>query len=477
LQQKPNILWIQTDEQRPDSLGCYGSRWAKTPNIDGLAEKGVVMKNAVCQSPVCLPSRSSQLSARYPHEFACLNNMLKTAGETFPEGYRTFPQIFQQAGYETVNYGRYHALSQDVFETNRVTKDAMPEYCSVFGLNKKYNEEEYHVVKRPGKHHRPLIIAGTYPGEENPCQISTDRAIEFLQRRQPNDRPFFLRVSYNWPHTPTLAPPPYDKYYDPDALPIQYYDEEVYTGRSQFDRTYADLHGMKDLTKEQVRQVWKDYMGLCAYVDSEVGRLLSILDEMKLQENTIILYSSDHGKSLGEWGAGEKGNFDQEVWRVPFIWSWPHRIPENQVWENGCELMDTARTMMTLAGLEEQIPDSYRGRNLFGNDEQAEAVFGVTRPPIDDIPDYDPRFMRVGILTAQYRMDMNWFMDGTRPSRESGDGNLFDLVSDPEEKHNLWNDDSSEQVVHELMDKIAEWLRNYPSDARLCDPNNAGILF
>jgi arylsulfatase A-like enzyme len=234
---------------------------------------------------------------------------------------------------------------------------------------------------------------------------------------------------------------------------------------------------MKDLTKEQVRQVWKDYMGLCAYVDSEVGRLLSVLDEMKLQENTIILYSSDHGKSLGEWGAGEKGNFDQEVWRVPFIWSWPRFIPENQVWENGCELIDTARTMLTLAGLEEQIPDSFQGRNLFGNDEQAEAVFGVTRPPIDDIPDYDPRFMRVGILTARYRMDMNWLMDGTRPSRESGDGNLFDLVSDPEEKHNLWNDDSSEQVVHELMDKIAEWLRDYPSDARLCDPNNAGIFF
>ena len=95
----PNILWIQTDEQRPDSLRCYGSAWARTPCTDHLAERGVVMKNAYCQSPICAPSRSSQLTGRYPQEVNSLTNLGAGLSGVFPAGTITFPEVFQKAGY------------------------------------------------------------------------------------------------------------------------------------------------------------------------------------------------------------------------------------------------------------------------------------------------------------------------------------------------------------------------------------------
>jgi choline-sulfatase len=473
----PNILWIQTDEQRPDSLGCYGSTWAKTPNIDALAAWGTVMQNAVCQSPVCLPSRSSQLSARYPQEFGCLNNMIRAAGETFPVGCITFPEVFRQSGYETVNFGRSHAMSDDVWAKNVRTADYLPQYCNHFGLNEAYDEEAYHVLHRPNPDYRPLIIAGTYPGTENPCQLSTDRAMAYLRDRGEDAPPFLLRVSYNWPHTPTLAPPPYDQLYDPDDLPIRFYDRTAREGRARFDQKYAELHRMQDLTRDQVRQVWKDYMGLCAYVDHETGRLLRTVDELELRDNTIIFYSSDHGKLLGEWGGGEKGTFDCQVWRVPFIWSWPERIPQGQVVEAPCELIDTGRTLCGLAGLEEQIPMPWRGRDLFEGEEPAGAVFGVIRSPIQDDPGFDPRMMRAAVRTLRYRLDADWFIDGRQVPEAMQDGNLYDLEIDPGELHNLWTNPARAEVRRELMHRIDAWLASLEVDPRLLDPGNAGHLF
>jgi choline-sulfatase len=473
---KPNILWIQTDEQRPDSLGCYGSKWARTPNIDKLARMGTVFKNAVCQSPVCVPSRSSQLTGRYPQEFGCLNNRMYTAGKKLSEGYSTFTEVFEDEGYETVNFGKYHNVLKQAFQINKTT-EILQDYCTFTSLNSNYSEKEYEVIKRPCKS-KPLIVAGTYPGNENQDRISTERAIEYLRNAKQNEKPFLLRVSYTWPHTPTLAPPPYNQLYDPDDLPIRYYNDEAYQGRSLFDRLHADYHGMKHLSKEKIQQVWKDYMGLCAYIDYEAGRVLDSLDENGLRDSTIVVYSADHGKSLGEWGAGEKDNFDSEVWRVPFIWSWSGHIPQNQVIDECCELIDTGRTLLQLAGLDHKIPESYRGRNLFGDDPVPDSVFGAIHCSYC-IPDshYDPGLMRVAVRTDKYRMDMNWFMDGSLPPEDKQDGTLFDIKNDPYEIHNLWNDPLSKTVVRDLTSRLREWLDNAPPDSILANPDNAKLLF
>ena len=484
----PNVLWFCSDEQRPDSLSCYGSAWAKTPNIERIASRGTVFHNAVCPSPMCLPSRSSVLSARYPQEFSCLNNSLSRQVNDFPDGYETFPEVLSREGYETVNFGRFNCLRQSVFERNEQTGDYLSEYTDHFSLNTRYDETTYHVLKRPGPDNRPLIIAGTYPGESNPNQISTDRAIDFLEGRTAGAPPFLLRVSFNQPHTPTLAPNPYDSIYDPDELPVRFFDANSLESRSEFDRRYASLHRMDLLTEEQYRQVWKDYMGLCAYIDSELGRVLDALEDAGLRENTLIFYSTDHGKSLGEWGSGEKGTFDSEVWRVPFVWSLPGRIPEGARVETPCGTIDTARTLLSLLGIANRIPDTFRGTNLFAAEGDRESAtpasadrndfaFGVIRPPIEDWPELDPRLMRVAVRSSRFRLDLDWHTDGSPPPENRQDGSLYDLERDPLETRNLWASPQMGRERDRLVAAIQSWIDRYPPGAIAQDPSNAGTHY
>jgi len=475
MKQYPNILWIQTDEQRPDSMGCWGSTWAKTPNVDALAARGTVFRNTVCQSPVCLPSRTSQMTCRYPQEVNAMTNDMGQR-DVLPAGTQMFTQVLAAAGYETVTFGKRHLPKWDSWQRHESCV-LNSEYSGYFALNARYREEDYHVIKRPGS--TPIILAGTYPVfEPNPSRTITDWAMKFLRERD-RSRPFLLRVSHNWPHTPVLAPPPFEQLYDPEELPVRFFDEEAYAGRSQSDRRIADSHRMRELSKAQYRQIWKHYMGLCAYVDYEVGRLLAVLESLGMERETIVIYSSDHGKLLGEWGAGEKGTFDRQCWGVPFIWSWPGHLPEGRVSEGLCELMDTGRTLAGVLGIE--APAEWRGRNLFG-DAAPEAVFGEIGVPNSAAPllageqkedeaNRDHRPLQVAVRTQRYRMDLVWMKDGQRV--EPTDGNLFDLEADPLERRNRWRDEASAGVKRELLGKLEDWFASLEKPAELFGETSA----
>lgn len=458
---RPNILWIQTDEQRPDSLGCWGSTWAKTPNLDALAARGTIFRNPVCQSPVCVPSRTSQMTCRYPHEVCALTN--SAAGhDVLPPGTLMFTQLFAAAGYQTVTFGKRHLPRWDSWQRHEsCVLDS--DYAGYFALNSRYSEADHHVIKRPGS--TPIILAGTYPTlEPNPSRTITDWAIQFLRQRD-RSKPFLLRVSHNWPHTPVLAPPPFDQLYDPDDLPVRFYDAQAYACRSAADRRIADSHRMRDLTKAQYRQIWKDYMGLCAYVDYEVGRLLAVLQSFALERDTIVIYSSDHGKNLGEWGAGEKGTFDRQCWSVPFIWSWPGHLPEGVVRDDLCELLDTGRTLAALAGLD--APAHWRGRDLFSTPAPP-AVFGEIGVPHSRAPrlsalekkedqaNRDHRPLQLAVRTARHRLDLVYLKDGRR--LDPADGNLFDLDADPLERRNLFHDPATAPIKRDLLARLDAWF-------------------
>lgn len=254
---KPNILWIQTDEQRPDSLGCYGSRWAKTPHIDALADSGTVMQTAVCQSPACVPSRCSQITARYPHEIGIVNNSVLGSGRGYPAGVTPFPAVFEAAGYTTVQIGKGHTMSNPWGRAVSLDQEFRP-YCDARGLTSDYDEADYRVVHRPDE--RALILAGSYPGgEDNPDRHKTDACLQFLRGSRKGDAPFLLHLSYIWPHTPVLVPSPWENTYRAGEIPVKYYDRSAYETRSQCDRAMdgnlfdleEDPHEKKDLFEEK----------------------------------------------------------------------------------------------------------------------------------------------------------------------------------------------------------------------------------
>lgn len=461
---RPNIVWIQTDEQRPDSLGCYGSEWAKTPHLDALAERGALFLECHVQSPVCIPSRTSMLAGKYPQELNVMGNFQIEGGKIsnqpglLPDGFKFFPNLFADEGYSTANIGKWHTPRHKTWQDDQLFI-LFDDVTGFYALDEKYNEADYRVVKRPKG--SSIIIGGVYPEQPdgaNPSSHVTDMAIKWLRDyvEKNEGKPFLLRVSHLWPHTPVLVPEKWDGFYDPDEVLCNPNNKKVFEERSEYDRTLAKGHGGMELSEETWKQNAADYYALCAYVDSEVGRLLDALDELGLTDNTIVAYNSDHGRNMGEYGTCEKNTFDREVWRTPFILAGPG-IPEGLKTDELCELLDFGPTLCGLADI--PYPVEKHGRALF-NSEAPDAVFGIIQTW--------KLWTRVAVRTEKYRYECtlayhNQFADRQHRIEEGDfDPNLFDLENDPMEQHNLVNNPEMAPVIKELHARIEQWLKEYP---------------
>lgn len=459
---KPNVLWLHTDEHRADSLGCYGSAWAKTPNFDSLAAAGTLFENAFCQSPVCMPSRTSQLTSSYPIENGGLNNNHAYFG--FREGYVPFPLLFEEAGYQTGSFGKHHTQKGRIWGTAKGIL-ATNKHIDHFGLLGGLKDADYGVMKSPSE--LPLVIGGTYPdGLENCAQQCVDEGISFIQDSRKNQKPFLLRLSIEWPHTPVITPRPFDTLYDENELPVRYYDENALKNSSRYDRRIRDFEKMHHLTPAQLRSHWRYYMGLAAYVDHEVGRLLRFLEENNLREDTIIIFSADHGRMLGQKGFLDKGCFDIPSFQVPYIWSWPGHIKEGKREEGLAEMTDMAPTLLKLCGLEDNIPDTYKGRDLFA-DPAPEILFAQIKNTSDPAQD---NIFRYAVRTKKWRMDIDFYMDGREMTVEEMDGNLYDLEADPLEYNNLFMEPAFAAVRGELLEQLRQDYKKRDIDPRLLDP-------
>ena len=446
---RPNVLWIQSDEHRPDSIGCYGSSWAHTPNLDRMAAQGTVFHECHVQSPVCVPSRTSMLACKYPQELNVLDNAPSNQPGYLTAEDKMFPNLFADAGYRTANIGKWHTPRHATWQTNDLFI-LFDDATGFYALGDDYSEKEHRVVKRPKG--ASIIMGGIYPYHDwgiNPSSHITDMAIDWLQNEAvQDDKPFMLRVSHLWPHTPVLVPEPWDKLYGPDDVPCRALNKSVYRERAAYDRGLSDGQGGFELSMDTWKQVCADYYGLCSYVDFEVGRIIQALEELGLAENTIIAFNADHGKNLGEVGICEKDTFDRESWRVPFIMSWPGHLPEGEHRHDIMELMDFGPTLCSLAGI--AMPSGMRGRDLF-HSEEPDAVFGI-------IHTWN-HWLRAGIRTDRYRYDCTFQIDGEPVADGQHDPNLFDLKADPHETHNLIHDPSMIDIAASLQARLEKWYR------------------
>ena len=447
---RPNVLWIQTDEQRPDSLGCYGSDWARTPNLDALAQTGTVFRECHVQSAMCVPSRTSQLSARYPQDLGVFSNHPFDVEGVLDSELKLVPNLFADAGYRTASLGKWHTPRHDTWQELH----DFPFFLDVadpLTVHPPHSDAGQRVIKNPGSFQAaaktPVIIGGVYPHHDwgdDPAMHLTDLSIDWLQDAVASDDPFFLRVSYLWPHTPVLVPEPWDRLYQPDDVACRALNHEALRGRAAYDRQMAEIEQGMDMSMQTWQRAAADYYGLCAYLDHEVGRLVRALEQLGILDETIVAFSSDHGRGMGEVGLCQKGTYDREVWRVPFVLAGPGA--EGGVRNDLCELVDFGRTLCGLAGIE---PDpSMRGRDLFASDEP-DAVFGAV--------DMGP-VRRVGVRTHRYRYDCTVSVDGRPAAPAERDPNLMDLVEDPDETVNLAVGPSMTRVVEEMDSRIAAWL-------------------
>lgn len=446
-----NVLLIMCDQLPVHALGCYGHPFIRTPHIDRLARDGARFLNAFAQNPVCCPSRASQLSALYPSNHGVGDNMANL--EAAHPYARFLVDDFADAGYVTAHVGKWHCARNphhtrwDEFHFLEESIPAWPQ-----------NALRRFDLGPNAVFYGDLLHAGTHPcSAENtgPARI-TDRALDFLDRFAYH--PFFLRVSYLAPHSPVLAPRPYDTMYDPAdvTLPPPLDDPAELDRRPAAVRDYAArCHRARAASapagksEDALRRHIACSLGLISHVDDQIGRLLDRLRDLDLERNTLVIFTADHGAFWGELGLVEKScvTMYRSLLQVPLLMRLPGRIPAGREIRGFAEVVDTLPTALDLAGV--SLQHQVNGRSLaaaLDGDESA-CRPGVFAEATQLAPTPAPGR---GRSIAALR-DHEWHFIYHAATDEC---ELYRLTDDPHERRNLAHDSACRGVVADRKSRL-----------------------
>lgn len=359
---KPNVLFIIADDLNV-FLGCYGDPMAKTPNLDKLAARGVRFEKAYCTFPLCGPSRNSMLTGLYPNSNGIQANA-QIFRQTVPERV-SLPQAFRQQGYFAARVGKlYHYNVPASIGTEGHDDPASWELqLNPAGVDR--TEEEPRIFSlRPGSFGGTLSwYASPKPdADHTDGKIAADAEWVLERCAKQKERPFFLAVGFFRPHTPYVAPKkPYYDFYPHEKMRIVPNIKE-----DQADIPAAGLASYKTeqdkLTDELRRSALQAYYASISFMDTQLGHVISALDRLGLSENTIIVFTSDHGYHTGEHGLWQKQSLFEESTRVPLLIVTPDGRSKNTVAKSPVSHIDLFPTLMELAGL--KAPEGLQGQNL-----------------------------------------------------------------------------------------------------------------
>ena len=471
-QGRPNILFICTDQQRYDALGCYGNRQISTPTIDRLAAEGVLFEQCYVQNPVCSPSRASLLTGQYPHAHGLWAN-----GVALPRHKPLFTKALAEAGYDCGMIGKMHQSAcfngrteprlDDGFGTYEWAHD--PTHGSPENAYHRWLEREhpalYAQVTASGfgrRGHDPVGF-DRLPTEAHYSHWVGERAIDFLRQERDTAEPFFLWANFYDPHHPFVAPDEYLARYDPATLPAplgrpgELADlPPVLTTASQ--KSYAGIaRGFAEHTPEEIQQIIAGYYAMVTLVDDEVARILATLAELGLAENTCVIFTSDHGEMLGDHALLLKGPMMYEgAVRVPLIARWPGVLPAGERREPIVQWLDLNPTLLAIAGLP-PLPTS-QGNDLLplarGDADAPTRGWAICEYRDSGHP-YDPAVHTTMLRQGNHKLIVHHGDPATARPRT---GELYDLAADPQELHNRWDDPAMLPMRLELQEKLLDVL-------------------
>ena len=379
---KPNILIIHADQHRYDCLGAYGNTDIKTPNIDTLAKESVLFENSFCPHPVCTPSRYSLLSGQYVHQHRGWSNVSTLSAEI-----PTLPRMLKANGYRTAAVGKMHFTP--TYLDVGFDEMQLAEQCG----NGRYDDDYHRWLRSEGLCDRLDMIDqvnefrkkapgeywqhfGAFPSDLDEAHHSTtwigDRAVECLDQWNGNGN--FLMVGFIKPHHPFDPPQPWAAMYDPDRLSLLpgWTEELIHGDKGESFFPY------KSLSEASLRRVMALYYATISQIDHHVGRMVSLLREKGLYDDTIIVYTSDHGDYMGYHHRILKSyRLLEPLVRVPLIIKYPSRECSGARDPRLVNNIDVSPTLLSAAGL--TTPDTMRGIDLTDKDASAEYVFAETQ--------------------------------------------------------------------------------------------------
>ena len=344
---QPNILYIMADQLAAPLLKMYNkSSQIITPNLDKLAEKAVVFDSAYCPSPLCAPSRMSLISGLHVSKIGAYDNAC-SIGSDVP----TYAHYLRDAGYETILAGKMHFIGDQLHGyENRLTADIYPgDYGWAVNWDDPSRRLEWYHNSSSILQAGPCVRTNQLDYDEEVLHKSKQWLYDYA--RSPADkRPFCLTVSFTHPHDPYAIEDKYwDMYEDVDIeLPKVHINPEDQDPHSKRLRYVCELEG-HDFTDEQIKRARRAYYGAVSYIDDNVGQLVSVLEKCGLADNTIIVFSGDHGDMIGERGLWYKMSYFENSVRVPLLISAPKQFHPHHVSEN-VSTVDLLPTFVDLVG-------------------------------------------------------------------------------------------------------------------------------
>ena len=433
----PNIVLILSDQHNANVLGFKGDKYIKTPNLDKLSENGVNFNNCYCASPLCVPSRMSLLTGQVPFKTEVFNNH-----QSLHSDRATIAHTMNASGYETVLAGRMHFTGEDQhhgFE-QRLVGDVTPFYQGYDFLKESF--EELFNAFLPG----PAGFKKNGPGMSSIYHYDNDVVEETknLLNKRDNDRPLFLTVGLSAPHPPFICEKEvYDHYYDilPDVEVSEFFEENKHQALIDF----AKLRKMELLEKEDIKRIRAGYYGLVEFMDKNIGKIIDSIDKTLGLDNTIIIYTSDHGEHLGLNNLIFKGTFLENSVKVPLIISYPEKYLQNVSIEDPVSLLDITKTIVETANADELPGMDGVSLTKYLNTENYKANDRVIISQIGPYP-------RKHVPTAMIRkgkFKMIAYHGYENPS-------LFDLSTDPEEICDLGSNSSYSDIITELKEELSK---------------------
>lgn len=445
---KTNILWICTDQQRFDTLGCYGNEFVNTPNLDRLAQEGMLFESAYSQSPVCTPSRACFLTGRYPRTARCRQN-----GADIPEDEVLVTKLLADAGYVCGLSGKLHlsACQPSVCKTmERRIDDGYTEFHwshhsgSMGEATNEYwqwlEEKGTSFKSRPYPDSKHIRIGP--PAELHQTTWCAEKACDFMEDHAQDDTPWLFSVNTFDPHHTFDAPEEYlNRYIDQlDKIPLPNYVKGELENKPSWQRidhcgAYGQRagHSYPEMTKKDHRLVRASYWAMCDLIDVQVGRMLETLENTGQIDNTIVIFTSDHGEMLGDHGIYLKGPYFYEpAIHVPLIISLPGQILPRKS-EALVELTDLPQTLLDALGLPHH--PGMQGRSLWpmliGETDCNYHRDDVYCEYYNAMPWHrEPTAQTTMVRSQRYKITVAHGLD---------QGELYDLEADPNETKNLWD--------------------------------------
>jgi arylsulfatase len=465
----PNILWICSDQQRFDTLGCYGNAFVRSPNLDRLAEGGVLFENCFSQSPVCTPSRASFLTGRYPCATRTRQN-----GQNIPADEVLVTKILADAGYVCGLSGKLHLSVCNPSacpEMERRIDDGYTEFHWSHHPRPDWPGNEYGqwLAERGVEYTEPpredcrWVLDGM-AAEHHQTTWCAQKAIDFMEARSGGEQPWLFSVNIFDPHHAFDPPEEYLRpYLDRlDEIPLPNFVEGELAGKPVFQQIdsrapYGGKPGPNAMSHENMtprdhRLVRAAYWAMCDLIDDQAGRMIEALERTGQIDNTLVIYTSDHGEMLGDHGIYLKGpHFYDPAIHVPLIVSFPGRIEPGRRSGALVELTDLAQTILDAAGISHH--PGMQGKSLWPL-LTGEADASAHREDV----------------YCEYYNAMGWHAEPRTPHATMVRtdrtkivvfhgmeiGELYDLQYDPNETHNLWSDPAAADLKAAMLKRVCD---------------------